>query len=160
MLSPLKFKSQRFTFMLSHFNNFNEEIMTLWCILFTIGPSKQCYWFLRTHFIKYNRLIKYVFIRELDSYLQATFGSAFRESSNSTHFKTCSSEPRAEHAVIKMVNLSIWEEKQRNPHTLGSVSKCLLYHAKYLLYSKIPNLFPSLALQSDFTISAMGLLYL
>lgn len=88
--------------------------------------------------IKYN-----TFIRELGSYLQATFGSAFRESSNSTHFKTCSSEPRAEHAVIKMVNLSIWVEKQRNPHTLGSISKCLLYHAKHILNSKIPNLFPS-----------------
>lgn len=110
--------------------------MKLWlydAFSFTIGPSKQCYWFLRTHFIKY------VFIRELDSYLQATFGSAFRESSNSTQFNTLSSGPRAEHAVIKMVNLSIWEEKQRNPHTLGSVSKCLLYHAKYLLYSKFPT---------------------
>lgn len=131
--------------------------MKLWlydAFSFTTWPSKQCYWLLKIHFIKYNRLIKYnTFIRELGSYLQATFGSAFRESSNSTHFKTCSSEPRAEHAVIKMVNLSIWVEKQRNPHTLGSISKCLLYHAKHYCTLKFPT-------SSHLTISAMGLLHL
>lgn len=133
--------------------------VTLWRIfIHHLAKQTMLLTFKYSFYHMYNRLIEY--LKKRGSYLQAVFGSAFLESSNSTHFKTCSSEPRAEQALIKMVNLSIWVEKQRSPHTLGSASNCLLYHPKHVLNFKILNLFPSLSLHAYLTILAKALLHL